>query len=95
MVAPHISLKLRAYQKVVGMWKHLKKIYHQENDDRKFQLNIEIGDYSQGEKSIQEYYYGFMNLWIEYNSLIYASVSDATLLVVQEHETSVLDDTQK
>lgn len=29
----------------------------------------EIGEFSQGTKSIQEYYSSFMNLWIEYISI--------------------------
>lgn len=64
-VDPHIATNLRAYKTAAGMWKYLEKVYHQTSDARRFQLENELAAYNQGDRSIQEYYSGFMNLWLE------------------------------
>ncbi|KAK9123169.1 hypothetical protein Sjap_012771 [Stephania japonica] len=61
------------------MWDYLRRIYHQENTARRFQLELEISHFSQGNLSIEQYYYEFINLWSEYSGIIYSKVSQETL----------------
>jgi hypothetical protein len=63
---------------------YLETIYHHDNDARKFQLDLEIHEYNQGPKSIQEYYSGFMSLWLEHNSILYSKVPTEAMITVQE-----------
>lgn len=44
------------------MWNYPKAIYHHDNDARKYQLDLEIHEYAQSQKNIQDYYSGFMSL---------------------------------
>ncbi|XP_060669987.1 retrovirus-related Pol polyprotein from transposon RE1 isoform X4 [Ziziphus jujuba] len=74
------------------MWDFLKKIYHQDNSARRFQLELELSEYCQGNLSIQDYYSGFLNLWAEYKELVYASVPPEGLPILQQvHEVSQRD----
>lgn len=41
-------LNLRPRQTAKDMWEYLKKMYHQRNDARQFQLEFEIAQYTQG-----------------------------------------------
>lgn len=41
------------------MWDYLKKVYHQDNSTRQFHLECEIGSYTQGNLSIQDYIQDF------------------------------------
>lgn len=69
-----------------------KKIYNQENSARRFQLELELSECSQGNLSIQDYYSGFLNLWPEYQDLVYATVSQEGLSTLQQvHEVSKRD----
>lgn len=45
-VEPNIGLNLKVYQTATEMWNDLKKVYHQDNDARKFHINYEIEVYS-------------------------------------------------
>ncbi|TXG49173.1 hypothetical protein EZV62_025048 [Acer yangbiense] len=83
-VDSHIILNLRSYTCAKDMWEYLKKVYHQENSARRFQLELEISEYSQGNMSVQDYYSGFMNLWSEYKELIYANVPSEGLSALQQ-----------
>lgn len=56
----HIAINLQAYQIAEAVWNYMKRVYHQENLACRFQLEFEVGEYSQGSKSIQGYYSG---LW--------------------------------
>ncbi|TXG68000.1 hypothetical protein EZV62_009275 [Acer yangbiense] len=80
----HIILNLQSYTCAKDMWEYLKKVYHQENSARRFQLELEISEYSQGNMSIHDYYSGFMNLWSEYKELIYANVPSEGLSALQQ-----------
>ncbi|KAG6480996.1 hypothetical protein ZIOFF_057587 [Zingiber officinale] len=74
------------------MWDYLQRIYHQDNTARRFQLELEIGNFSQGNLPIEQYYFGFINLWSEYSSLIYSKVPKETLASLQAiHEDSRRD----
>ena len=56
---------LRSFSTAKEMWDYLQRIYHQDNTARRFQLELEIGNFSRGNLSIEQYYYGFINLWSE------------------------------
>ena len=51
-----------------------------------------MANFTQGSLSIEEYFFGFQNLWTEYSNIIYAGISDEALFVVQKvHETCKRD----
>jgi len=64
------------------MWDYLKHIYNQDNSAKRFHLEREITNYSQGNLSIQEYYFGFLNLWKAHSTILYATAPHTSLLVV-------------
>jgi hypothetical protein len=91
-VDPLIVLNLRPYKSAKTMWEYLLKVYHQDNTARRFQLEYEIANYTQGNLSIQEYFSGFQNLWGEFSDMVYAKVPAASLSDVQAvHEQSKRD----
>ncbi|KAH7514307.1 hypothetical protein FEM48_Zijuj11G0075100 [Ziziphus jujuba var. spinosa] len=91
-VESQIVLSLRSFHFAKDIWDFLKKIYHQENLARCFQLELELSEYCQGNLSIQDYYSGFLNLWAEYKELVYASVPSEGLPILQQvHEVSQRD----
>ncbi len=84
-IEPHMVNNLHSFTTAKEMWDHLRRIYHQENAARKFQLELEIGNYKQGNLSIDQFYAGFLNLWSEYSGIIYSKVPKealASLLIV-------------
>ena len=81
---PQFFLHLKPYKTAQDMWGYLKCIYHQENSARRFQLEHEIAQYSQGQMTVQEYYSGFFVLWTEYTDIAYATITKDTLSGVQE-----------
>lgn len=60
----------------------MKRIYNQENSANHFQLEYKLAECSQGYKFIQEYYFSFMNLWIEFIGLVYATVPNDSLVAM-------------
>ncbi|RVW31028.1 hypothetical protein CK203_093517 [Vitis vinifera] len=42
-VEPHIVTHLQPHRSAQSMWAYLKKVYHQDNDARRFQLNMRFG----------------------------------------------------
>ena len=87
-VEPHLILNLKPQKTSKGVWDYLKKVYHQDNSARQFHLECEIGSYTQGNLSIQDYCSGFQNLWAEYDGIKHANVTDADLLEIQELKAS-------
>ena len=88
-VEPHFILNLWPYNTAKDMWDYLKKVDHQANAARRFQLKY---TFTQGSLSIEEYYSSFQNLWVEYSNIIYVGISGEALLAVQTvHETSKRD----
>ena len=82
-----IVFNLRPYKTAQDMWKYLKKVYNQDNTTKHFQLEYDIANYSQGNLSIQDYFYGFKSLWAKLVDIVYAKVPTKSLSVVQEvHE---------
>ena len=57
-----IVLNPRPYTTAKSMWEYLKKVYYQDNSARRSQLVYEIASYTQGDLSIQDYFFGFNNL---------------------------------
>jgi len=76
-------LNLRAYKTAKTMWEYLLKVYHQDNSARRFQLEYEIANFTQGNLSIQEYFSDFMNLWGEFSDVVYAKVPTASIPAIQ------------
>ncbi|XP_075515609.1 uncharacterized protein LOC142550257 [Primulina tabacum] len=71
------------------MWDHLKKVYNQSDAARMFHLEFQVGELSQGNMSIQEFYSNFENLWAECTDIVYANVPPEGLIVVHKvHEIS-------
>ena len=61
------------------MWTHMKKIYHHENKARRFHLDTELAKYYQNDKTVHEYYNGFLALWTERDRMLLQSVSSEFL----------------
>ena len=52
-------------------------------------MEYEISEYSEGNKSIQDYFSGFVNIWTEYAELVYATISEEAIPTLQKvHEVS-------
>ncbi|KAG6495050.1 hypothetical protein ZIOFF_042841 [Zingiber officinale] len=91
-IEAHMVNNLRPFNTAKEMWDYLKRIYHQDNTARGFQLELEIGNLSQGDLSIEQYYSGFLNLWGEYSNIIYSKVPKEALASIQAiHEVSKRD----
>jgi hypothetical protein len=89
---PHLILSLRPHRSVKAMWDYLKQVYHQDNNARRFHLELAIANYIQGDLSVQDYYSGFLTLWNDYSDLVTAKVSAEGLVSVQHvHRTSQRD----
>ena len=50
----HMVNNLRSFNTAKDMWDYLKRIYHQDNTVKRFQLQLEISSYSQGNLSIED-----------------------------------------
>lgn len=76
---------LRAYIAAKEMQDYLVTIYNQDHADHRFQLEIDMSKYCQGNKSIQKYHSGFVNLWAEYTELVYHNMKEAEILALQKY----------
>lgn len=72
-----IGIPMRGFDTAQEMWDYLEKVYQQSNLARKFQIENDIFLYEQGEKSIQDFYAGFMDLWAEYESVNMGNMTNA------------------
>ncbi|KAJ9676412.1 hypothetical protein PVL29_025100 [Vitis rotundifolia] len=91
-VEPHIVTHLRPHRSAQSMWAYLKKVYHQDNDARCFQLEHAIVMFQHVSLSIQDYYSTFLTLWHEYADLVTADVSIVALSIIQTiHATTQRD----
>ncbi|KAL6325124.1 hypothetical protein AAG906_022691 [Vitis piasezkii] len=91
-IEPHMVNNLRSLSTAKEMWEYLGQIYNQDNNACRFQLELEIANFTQGNLSIEQYYYGFLNLWGEYSGIIYAKVPKEALSKLQTvHEESRRD----
>ena len=71
----HLIISLHPHRSTKAMWDHLIQVYNQDNNARRFQLELAITNYTQGDLSIQDYYSGFLTLWNDYSDLVIAKVS--------------------
>ncbi|XP_057430091.1 uncharacterized protein LOC130723151 [Lotus japonicus] len=83
-VEPHMINNLRAFSTAKDMWDYLKRIYNQDNVAKRFQLELDIANYRQGNLSIQDYYSGFLTLWADHSAILHADVSKDSLTAVQK-----------
>lgn len=91
-VESNIILNLRPYKTAAEMWNYVKKVYYQQNSARRFQLEYEIASLQQGSLSISNFYSSFMNIWAEYNDIVYATIPSESLRGAQSiHETTQRD----
>ena len=91
-VESHLVLNLRPYKTAAAMWTYLNTVYNQDNSAKRFHLEYEMANFTQGSLSIEEYYSGFQTLWPDYYDIVYANVPTATLSAVREvHATSKRD----
>ncbi|KAG6658123.1 hypothetical protein CIPAW_04G138200 [Carya illinoinensis] len=65
------------------MWDYLHRICHQDHSARKFQLELKISNYNQGNLPIAQFYSDFINLWSEYFAIAYAKVPTVALAAFQ------------
>lgn len=73
-IDPSITNSLQFFSTAAEMCSHLKYIYQQVNKARKFYLDSELANYNQGDRTVQEYYNGFLTLWNERDSIILSTV---------------------
>jgi hypothetical protein len=91
-VESHIVTNLWPHQSAQSMWAYLKKVYLQDNDARRFQLEHAIAMFQHGSLSIQDYYSAFLTLWHEYAALVTADVPIVALSTIQTlHATTQRD----
>ncbi|KAJ0099539.1 hypothetical protein Patl1_19930 [Pistacia atlantica] len=91
-VEPHLVLNLNHYKTIAAVWNYLNKIYNQDNSARRFQLEYEMANFTQGSLSIEEYFSSFQTLWTYYSDIVYANVPAAALSTVQiVHATNKRD----
>ncbi|KAA8547051.1 hypothetical protein F0562_003480 [Nyssa sinensis] len=74
---------LRGFTIVKTMRDYLRRICYQDNSARKFQLELDIGNYHQGNLSIEQFYSGFINLWSDYFGLVHSQVPKEALVALQ------------
>ena len=91
-VESHLVLNLRPYKTAAAMWTYLNTVYNQDNSAKRFHLEYEMANFTQGSLSIEEYFSGFQNFWADYCDIVYANVPTTTLSAVREvHATSKRD----
>ncbi|CAN0899653.1 Retrovirus-related Pol polyprotein from transposon RE1 [Linum grandiflorum] len=72
-VDPAVALSLRSFSTAHEMWEHLEASHSQVDASRQFDIEYQLSQLSQGDKSIRDYYRTATNLWIEHD-LITASL---------------------
>ncbi|XP_057982236.1 uncharacterized protein LOC131167448 [Malania oleifera] len=82
-IESHLVTNLRCFTTAQAMWDYLHRIYHQDHSARKFQLELEISNYNQGNLSIKQVYSSFINLWKEYFAIVHANISPTALATLQ------------
>ena len=91
-VESHLVLNLRPYKNTAAMWTYLNTVYNKDNSTKRFHLEYEMANFTQGSLSIEEYFSGFQTLWANYCDIVFANVSTAALFAVREvHATNKRD----
>lgn len=68
------------------MWDSLAHIYSQDNKASQYQLELDLSEYCQGTKSVQEYYSRFVSHSAEYDEIVYIDLSDAEVSTLQKFQ---------
>ena len=58
-VEPHLVLNLRPYKIAADIWNDLYTVYNQDNSTRRFQLEYEMTNFTQGSLSIEDIFLVF------------------------------------
>nr|KYP60095.1 Retrovirus-related Pol polyprotein from transposon TNT 1-94 [Cajanus cajan] len=82
-IEPQLVNNLRSFSTAKAMWDYLKQLYNQDNAAKRFQLELDIANYKQGDMSIQDYYSGFLNLWAEHSAILHSKVPTESLPAIQ------------
>ncbi|KAG2704988.1 hypothetical protein I3760_05G031300 [Carya illinoinensis] len=82
-VDPHIILNLCSFKNARDRWNHIKWLYTQNNAARRFQLELEMSNFSQGALCVEGFYFGFCNLWAKYIDIVYTSIPGTILVDIQ------------
>lgn len=82
-IEPHMVNNLSSYSTAKGVWDYLKHIYNQNITAKRFQLELDITNYHQRNLLIQDYYSGFLNLWVKYSTILYGDLYGASLTLVK------------
>ena len=91
-VESHLVHNLRPYKTAAAMWIYLNTVYNEDNSAKRFHLEYEMENFTQGSLFIEEYFSGFQTLWADYCNIVYANVPTTALFVVREvHATSKRD----
>ena len=78
-VESHLVLNLRLYKTAAAMWTYLNTVYNQDNSAKRFHLEYEMTNFTQGSLSIEEYFSGFQTLWADYCDIVYVNVPTTAL----------------
>ena len=91
-VEPHLVLNLRPYKTTDAMCTYLNTVYNQDNSAKRFHLEYEMANFTQGSLSIKEYFSGFQTLWADNCDIVHANVPTVALSAIREvHATSKRD----
>ncbi|XP_042952569.1 uncharacterized protein LOC122289538 [Carya illinoinensis] len=74
---------LQSFTTAKEMWDYFRRVYYQDNTARKFQVELEISNYKQGNLSIEQFYARFLNLWSKHSGIVYSKVPKAALEAFQ------------
>ena len=89
LVESHLVLNLRPYKTATAMWTYLNTVYNQDNSAKRFHLEYEMANFTQGLLSIEENFSSFQTLWADYCDIVYANIPTTALSAVREvHATS-------
>jgi hypothetical protein len=80
---PHLVTNLRCFTMAQAMWAYLHRIYHQDHSAQKFQLEMEISTYTQGNLTIEKFYSSFINIWSEYSAIVHFKVPTTVVAALQ------------
>ena len=69
-VESHLVLNLRPYKTDAAMWTYLNTVYNQDNSAKRFHLEYEMANFTQGSLSIEEYFSGFQTLWVDHCDIV-------------------------
>ncbi|CAN0873749.1 Retrovirus-related Pol polyprotein from transposon TNT 1-94 [Linum grandiflorum] len=81
-VDPSIALTFRSFSTAADVWAHLKLVYSQVSTNRLFDLEYELANLVQGDKTINQYYMAASRLWTELDLLTTSTLTGAVGVAV-------------